>query len=103
MHISSTEDFEDPRKSPWRLVSTPDDNFQKKAVKPGAIPTGIAPCERNSQFQSLDRSSQLDVRPNLKRTSVDAWAVGQVVDLMVVSWEVLGSNRDDCCFLEGIG
>jgi len=34
-----------PRKSPWRLVSIPDGNFQKTAIRLGAIWTGIGPCE----------------------------------------------------------
>ena len=73
---------EAPRKSPGRLVSIPDGNFQKTAVRPGAIRTGIGPPERNSQFLSLDRSLQLDVRPNHKRTGIDVWARGKVVKIL---------------------
>ena len=51
-------------------------------VRPGAIRTGIEPRERNSRFLSLDRSSQLEVRPNLKRTAIDAWARGKVEKIL---------------------
>lgn len=47
MHISSTEDFEDPRKSPWRLVSIPDDFKIKKQL--GQAPFG----------QELDIASEI--------------------------------------------
>ena len=65
----------------WSRLSIPDEIFQKRAVRQGAIQTAIEPCERNSLFQSLARSSRLDMRPNLKRTRTDAWDRVKVVKM----------------------
>jgi len=79
-----------PWKSSWRLVSIPDGNFEKTAIRPGAIQTGIGPHKWNSQFQSLDMSLPLDVMPNLKWTSIEAWASSKVVRIL---WCVVGGPR----------
>ena len=40
--------------------------------------------------------------PNLKRTSIEAWASGKVVRILWVLWEVLGSNWGECSFLKDV-